>query len=121
MWLLTLINFHFTAMTTFYKYTFAVFPNVAFSLAVKFMNQYERSSRPLSMWNMHVSLFTQEDDQEGAVGVYTLSSLLLVMCMWSAMYLVVSWYLERIMPGEYGVKLPFYFPFMVRSLFLRLF
>jgi hypothetical protein len=34
---------------------------------------------------------------------------------WSAFYLMLSWYLERVFPGEYGVKLPFYFPFMVSS------
>ena len=43
----------------------------------------------------------------------TLGGLLLVMLSWSCFYLILSWYFERIWPGEYGVKLPFYFPFSV--------
>ena len=43
----------------------------------------------------------------------TLGGLILVMLFWSCFYLILSWYIERIWPGEFGVKLPFYFPFMV--------
>ena len=43
----------------------------------------------------------------------TLGGLILVMLSWSCFYLILSWYFERIWPGEFGVKLPFYFPFMV--------
>lgn len=43
----------------------------------------------------------------------TLGGVLIAMLLWSAVYLILSWYIERIFPGEYGIKLPFYFPFMV--------
>ncbi len=33
------------------------------------------------------------------------------MILCSLLYLLMSWYLEKILPGEYGVPLPFYFPF----------
>lgn len=42
----------------------------------------------------------------------TLGGVLIAMLLWSAVYLILSWYIERIFPGEYGIKLPFYFPFM---------
>jgi ATP-binding cassette subfamily A (ABC1) protein 3 len=35
------------------------------------------------------------------------------MLFWSFVYLLLSWYFEQVFPGEYGIKMPFYFPFMV--------
>lgn len=32
---------------------------------------------------------------------------------WTIIYFPLIWYIERILPGEYGAPLPFYFPFMV--------
>jgi hypothetical protein len=34
------------------------------------------------------------------------------MIAWTLIYIPISWYIERIFPGEYGAPLPFYFPFM---------
>lgn len=42
-----------------------------------------------------------------------LGSLWIAMIFWSIVYIVLGWYLEKVFPGEYGVKMPFYFPFMV--------
>ena len=101
-------------MSSSLKYTFALFPNTALSFAIKFMFQYERNSsskmRHLSLVNMNTNLFGPNE--------YNLLSLLTCMCGWSCVYLVLSWYLEKIMPGDYGVRLPFYFPFMVGNLAL---
>ena len=38
----------------------------------------------------------------------------MVMMMWidCAVYLVLGWYLERVLPSEYGVRRPYYFPFL---------
>ena len=38
----------------------------------------------------------------------------MITMMWidCAVYLVLGWYLERVLPSEYGVKRPFYFPFL---------
>lgn len=38
---------------------------------------------------------------------------MLSMIGWTLVYFVMSWYIERIFPGEYGIKLPYFFPFMV--------
>ncbi len=37
-----------------------------------------------------------------------------MMILWTFIYIPIAWYIERILPGEYGAPLPFYFPFMVR-------
>jgi ATP-binding cassette subfamily A (ABC1) protein 3 len=33
----------------------------------------------------------------------------------TALYLLVMWYVDAIMPGEFGVPEPFYFPFTVSN------
>ena len=38
------------------------------------------------------------------------------MISWTIIYIPLTWYIERIFPGEYGAPLPFYFPFMVKLL-----
>jgi hypothetical protein len=43
----------------------------------------------------------------------TLGGVWSAMFFWSLVYMGLSWYIERIFPGEYGVKMPWYFPFMV--------
>jgi hypothetical protein len=43
----------------------------------------------------------------------TIAGVLIAMLCWSFFYLILSWYIERIFPGEYGVKMPVYFPIMV--------
>jgi hypothetical protein len=42
-----------------------------------------------------------------------LAALLAVMLAYSVAYLPLAWYIDKIMPGEFGVPLPFYFLFMV--------
>ncbi len=32
------------------------------------------------------------------------------MIIWSIIYLPITWYLEKVYPGDYGIPLPFYFP-----------
>lgn len=34
------------------------------------------------------------------------------MLLWSAFYIPLIWYFEKILPGQFGVPLPFYFIFM---------
>lgn len=42
-----------------------------------------------------------------------LGMILFFMIFWTLVYIPITWYVERIFPGEYGAPLPFYFPFMV--------
>lgn len=42
-----------------------------------------------------------------------LGALWIAMIFWSVVYIFLGWYLDKVFPGEYGIKMPFYFPFMV--------
>jgi hypothetical protein len=42
-----------------------------------------------------------------------LGVILTVMILFSFLYFALAWYIEKVLPGEYGVSWPFYFPFMV--------
>lgn len=41
-----------------------------------------------------------------------LGATLASMIVWSFLYLPLAWYIERVLPGEYGTPLPFYFPLL---------
>ncbi|CAF0704109.1 unnamed protein product [Brachionus calyciflorus] len=101
-WFTTLINFY-NSFSSVAKYFFSIFPNSALSFTVQVMLQYERSARTLSYKTLFKNLYGDE---------LNLGSLLISMLGWSGVYLCLSWYFERIMPGEFGVKQPWYFPFM---------
>lgn len=45
----------------------------------------------------------------------TLGGVLLAMLVWTILYLPLIWYLEKVIPGKFGISLPFYFPLMVRG------
>jgi ATP-binding cassette subfamily A (ABC1) protein 3 len=87
----------------FYKFLLCIFPNYALNFAIQVVYQYERSSKRFSLFNVYQNLFG-----EGL----TLGFVLTTMVFWSLFYLMFSWYIERIFPGEYGIKLPWNFPFM---------
>ncbi len=36
----------------------------------------------------------------------------LILCLDTALYFLVAWYIEGVAPGRYGVSKPLYFPFM---------
>ena len=68
----------------------------------------------LDFTNIFENFFASNlEDQTLANNTTVLGYLLLCMLGWTLFYLVLSWYFERVFPGEYGIKLPYYFPFMV--------
>jgi ATP-binding cassette subfamily A (ABC1) protein 3 len=54
----------------------------------------------LNLNNLFTNLF--EDPQN-------LGSIIIAMLLWCCVYLCMTWYLEKVLPGEYGIALPFYF------------
>jgi ATP-binding cassette subfamily A (ABC1) protein 3 len=69
------------------------------------MFQYERKAVPLNFDNMYLNIY---GDQQN-VGL-----LLLAMLLWTLSYVPLTWYFEKILPGEFGNPQPFYFPFQVK-------
>jgi len=125
-WFVTVINFY-NSFPTGLKYVFAILPNTALNFAFQIIFQYERNGS--NCFNrVHFVLSIEFISFLCKIGKYldfsklyqslyegdmNLGTLLVVMLVWSAFYLILSWYIERINPGDYGVKLPLYFPFMV--------
>ena len=68
------------------------------------INQYERSGKVLDTAQLYHNLFNDSEN---------LGGILACMFAYTLLYIPIAWYIERVMPGEYGVPLPFYFPFMV--------
>jgi ATP-binding cassette subfamily A (ABC1) protein 3 len=101
-WLFSLANI-FSSSAPWFKYAASCLPNLALNFCFDSMLQYERSYKKLGATNLFTSFY--EDD-------VNVGALLVVMNLWSVVYLTLSWYLERVNPGEYGVKLPLFFPFM---------
>ena len=66
-------------------------------------------ARPLRLQELFVNLF--EDP-------LNLGCIMITMLAWSIFYLPITWYMEKIMPGDYGIPLPYYFPFLVRPTFI---
>jgi ATP-binding cassette subfamily A (ABC1) protein 3 len=102
-WLVTSLNF-FSSAGTGVQYLICIFPNWGLLMAINVMFQYERSSRTLSYAQLYQSMFGD---------YFTLGGVLLAQMLWTLFYIPLTWYIERIFPGEYGAPQPFYFPFMV--------
>ncbi|CAF0703608.1 unnamed protein product [Brachionus calyciflorus] len=102
-WLITLINFYDNLPSSSIKYLFCLFPNTALIFAFQVIFQFERSGKSLSYSNLYTNIF---DDS------LNLGAVLAAMIGWTLVYIPITWYIERILPGEFGAPLPFYFPFM---------
>lgn len=77
---------------------------MAFGLAATFLVQWELKQQGI-IWN-NVAIPAIDDDH--------LSFLVIVFIMGldAVLYFVLTWYLEGVFPGRYGVSKPWYFPFM---------
>lgn len=85
-----------------FKYLLSGFPNLALIFGFEVIFQFERSGRELSFGQMYTNLFNDP---------LNLGSILIAMNVWCVFYFALIWYLEKILPGQYGVALPFYFIF----------
>nr|UOU03315.1 ATP-binding cassette subfamily A3-like 2 [Brachionus rubens] len=102
-WLVTVINFYDNLPSSIVKYVFCMFPNSGLIFAFQVIFQYERSGKSLTYIDLYNNIF---DDS------MNLGAVLAAMIGWTLIYIPITWYIERIFPGEYGAPLPFYFPFM---------
>jgi hypothetical protein len=49
---------------------------------------------------------------------FTMLYCLLILLADSVLYGILTWYFDAILPGDYGIPLPWYFPFTVRISFI---
>lgn len=48
---------------------------------------------------------------------FTMANVILMLLLDTVIYALITWYIEAVCPGEYGIPRPFYFPFQVLELF----
>lgn len=124
-WIVTAINFY-DSLPSGAKYFFCLFPNAGLLFAFQIIFQYERSGMKslfycIMTWKVKFNLVIFKGESLGFPQLYknlyndplNLGVILLIMIIWTVVYIPVTWYIERIFPGDYGAPLPFYFPFMV--------
>nr|UOU03314.1 ATP-binding cassette subfamily A3-like 1 [Brachionus rubens] len=100
-WILTSVNFYDEIPTSVVKYLFSVFPNLGLVFSFQVLFQFERSSRAFNIPQLFDNIY---DDP------LRLGAILICMLSWSIIYFPLTWYLENILPGDFGIPLPFYFP-----------
>jgi len=101
-WVVSGINFY-ESIPSQLKYAFCFIPNVTLNLCLQVIFQHERSEKSLILSNLSQNLF---DDP------LNVASVLLAAVCWSFLfYIPLIWYFEKVMPGKFGIALPFYFPF----------
>lgn len=111
---LTLVN-PFGGMSYLLYYTVALFPNYALNFCFQVIYQYERSEQHLGFAQLFSNIFydINEDEDHFDARSMTIGGLVTSMFFWSSLFGLISWYIEKVHPGEFGVKLPFNFPFTV--------
>ena len=131
-WILTLVNLINLIPSSVVKYVLCVFPNLSLMFGFQVIFQFERSSKyrknKYFQSHLYTHSFIQQQQKLLKLGheltlsqLFTslfddpqnLGSIIISMTIWCVFYLILTWYLEKILPGEYGVPLPFYFLFTV--------
>ena len=123
-WVVTTIDFY-DSIPSPLKYIFCIIPNLALNFAFKVIFQFERSGRNfLLLLNVSIEIgsisFVFKGKHLDITTLFTnlygdslnLGAILIFMLFWSAIYVPLIWYFEKILPGQFGVPLPFYFVFM---------
>lgn len=65
-----------------------------------------------AQWNNFAKPATVDDN-------FSLLDAMLMLLGSSGVYLVITWYVDGVFPGEYGVPLPWYFPLSVRTILFK--
>lgn len=70
---------------------FCIFPNMALTFAFQVIFQYERSGPNLDLSKLFTNIF---DDP------LNLGTILIMMLLYSTFYLPLTWYIDKILPGQ---------------------
>ena len=77
---------------------------LAFGLGCTFIVQWELRQEGLTWSNLNVPAV--EDDHLGVL------AMVVIMGLDAVLYMLITWYIEGVFPGRYGVAKPWYFPIM---------
>ncbi|PAA80698.1 hypothetical protein BOX15_Mlig024875g1, partial [Macrostomum lignano] len=78
-------------------------PQLAFGVGCKFIGSWELASVGLQHKNFY--------DSPLATSEFTFNQVVVMMWIDSGILMLLTWYLEKVFPGAYGVPKPWYFPF----------
>ncbi|XP_072607402.1 ATP-binding cassette sub-family A member 17-like [Vulpes vulpes] len=92
------LTFSYPQRTYFQKVAFCLLSNIAMALGVRLISSFE--IRGTGMRWKHVG---------GLSGEFNFSHVLVMLVLDSILYGLVAWYVEAVLPGEYGIPKPWYF------------
>ena len=95
LWILTFIDFYGSAPVAV-RYILCLFPNTGLLFCIQVMQQYERRGGEMATFR---DLYSNIFDYPLYIGLC-----LLLMLIFSAIYVLLAIYVERINPGEFGVS-----------------
>ncbi|XP_046387973.1 ATP-binding cassette sub-family A member 7-like isoform X2 [Ischnura elegans] len=91
-------------MPTEAKIATSLFSNVAFGFGCSYFAHYEEMGVGIQWSNIYSSpLLGDHYSLIGCAGMFLVDTVL---------YSVLTWYIETVFPGQYGIPKPWYFPFM---------
>ncbi|XP_061179443.1 phospholipid-transporting ATPase ABCA3-like [Saccostrea echinata] len=93
----------FSDMTKSTKMAICLLNNMAMAFGFTSASEYETKGTGVR-WNT----FTKPPTVDGD---FSFGDTILMLWVDSAIYLLITWYIDGVRPGEYGVPQPFYFPF----------
>ncbi|XP_005108894.3 ATP-binding cassette sub-family A member 3 [Aplysia californica] len=78
--------------------------NMAMALASDALGDYEGTGAGAKFSNMN--------DPPTADGTYSITDAMIMLLVDAAIYMTITWYMDNVYPGDYGVPRPLHFPFM---------
>uniref|UniRef100_A0A8C9PSB4 ABC transporter domain-containing protein n=1 Tax=Spermophilus dauricus TaxID=99837 RepID=A0A8C9PSB4_SPEDA len=92
------LTFSYHQRSYFEKITFCLFSNVAMAMGVHFMSMFEAKGTGIQWKNM------------GSIhGEFSFIQVMLMLLLDSLLYCVITWYVESVFPGKFGIPKPWYF------------
>ncbi|ESN90020.1 hypothetical protein HELRODRAFT_194721 [Helobdella robusta] len=97
------LQIHYNSLGYGWKIFLSFFNNLAMSFSCLQFSKLESSGIGLHWWNLGDAELSGDD--------LTMQTLMIMLVADILLYSILTWYLDALFPGEFGVPQPFYFPF----------
>ena len=87
----------------YHKFIASLSSTVAFSYGCEIIATFELQTKGVQWDNFYTSPYNKYDG-------FSMNAICLILLMDSAIYMLLTWYIEIVAPGEYGIPKPWYFP-----------
>ena len=85
------------------KFLASLSSTVAFSYGCELMATFELQQKGIDWTNFYSTPFTTKDN-------FSMNTICLILLFDSLIYMILTWYVEGVAPGEFGLPRPWYFP-----------